>query len=381
MDTQKMKRIALIAPFGWAGISAPLYSTVEYFSTKNYSIDIFFDENNFCAELGLNKPLFDFKNTQVFFFTFTQKIEFTIINEVEVSNKNLAFIKFFKKSANQNYDFLIGYDEEGVIRAGLCNLYFGFKYFYHSLEFYELKNKTKEAEKYFAARAKRVFTQCKYRSTILAELLEIPKNKISTVYNTSLGNCLIKKDTYFHTLFDIPKDKKIILATGALMFITGIDKILKSLKNWDDNFVLVLHGTIVEKEMKDLIYSTLNQYPTKIFHSKEKFMHKDKFKIFLSSDITLMYYEPINLNLKYAAWSSGKFFDSIRCGTPVIANNIINMSTLVEDNGCGIIIKDFTNIHNFFHKIINNYEFYKNNCFHTYLKFKFKDSFELALKE
>lgn len=381
MDTEKINQIALIAPFGWAGISAPLYSTIEYFSQKDYIVDVFLDENSFCNNLGLNKPLFDLKNVNIFFFKFNKEINYFPFKDIEVSNRNLDFIEFFKKNSNLKYEFIIGYDEEGIIRAGLCSFYFNIKYFYHSLEFYELKNKTKKAEKYFASNAEKILTQCKYRKKILSNLLTIPKNKINIVYNTSLGECLKEKNKYFHSIFNIPKNKKIVLATGALMFITGIDKILNSLKNWDNNFVLILHGTIVEKEMEDLIASVIKEHPNKVFHSKEKLMHHDKFKIFTSSDITLMYYKPINLNLKYAAWSSGKFFDSARCGTPVIANNIINMSKLVEDTGCGIVVNDFSKINNYFYKIINNYSFYRNNCFKTYLHFNFKKSFDLALEQ
>lgn len=54
------------------------------------------------------------------------------------------------------------------------------------------------------------------------------------------------------------------------------------------------------------------------------------------SDATFVFYEPTNLNRRYAA--SNKLFEAMMVGTPVIINKETVSSKLVESHDCGIIV-------------------------------------------
>ncbi|WP_345993134.1 hypothetical protein [Sulfurimonas sp. HSL-1716] len=372
------KHIALIAPFGWAGVSTPIVSSVEYLHSFGYKIDLYYDKNEACNRMGLNEPLFNLDNVNIYFYDYKGEDILEEYIDLQVNKKDLEFIDFIT-SKDIDYDFLIGYDEEGLIRAGIYGLKNNIRFYYHSLEFYEREDQKKVAEKFFANKSEGIFTQDKYRAEILSQTLHVPISKLSVVYNSTIGEPIFEKSDFFRDMFDIDKDKKICLVTGTLMSITGVDKILESFKNCSDEFVLVLHGWLPDRNIKECIESAMKSNGGQIYYSNTILEHKDKFKIFASADISFVYYEPVNLNLKYAAWSSGKFFDSVRCGVPVIANNIPNMKTLVEDNGCGIVLDDFNEVQKAFENIMSNYEIYKKNCYKTYLKYDFKESFKNAL--
>ncbi len=374
------KHIALITGYGWAGITVSLAMSIEYLTSKGFFVDIYLETNSLCDELGLNKPLFNYSNTRIFFYE-TQKDDNTFIpyENLQIKQKDLNFVKFIKEKKTK-YEALIAYDPHAIIRAGIFSLKLKIKYYYFSLEFYEKKDFIKEAEIFYVQKAERIMTQDKYRAKILSCLLKVNINKMSVVYNSTIGKIITKKSSYFRDMFNIPKTKKIILASGTLMNITGFDKILDSLKNMQEDYVLVAHGWTSEKKIKEKTTKCLIEFPDKFFYSSKTLSHNKKFDIFASADIGLIYYEPEDLNLKYAAWSSGKFFDFMRCGVPVLANELPNMKKLVHTNKVGLVINDFTNMNNEYDYLIKNQKEYYINCHKTYNKYSFYTSFQNAVE-
>lgn len=376
------KKIALIAGFGWGGISVPLATTIEYLSSKGFVVDVYLEKDEFCDKLGLNQPLFEHDKSTVYFYKYagvdgSEKFGY---RELIVSRKNYFFFNYIQdKSAG--YDALIGFDPDGLVRAGITGEELGVPYYYFSLEFYEKQDDLKIAESYFSKRAVRVLTQDKYRARILSKLLNIETTKISVVYNSTIGEILNAKSNFIREKFNIENSKRVVLASGTLLKITGVDIILDSLQQWSDDYVLVLHGWSADKNIIKLIEDARHQYSGKVFFSDKPLPHKDKFKVFSSVDIGLMFYKPVNLNLKYASWSSGKFFDFARCGVPVIAYDIPNMKQLVADNHCGLVLDNFNRLPEAFSEIIENYEYYSSGCYHAYEKYSFETSFQNSVKD
>lgn len=376
------KRVALITGYGWAGITVSVAMCVEFLTSKGYFVDIYLDSDLMCDSLGLNKPLFNYQNSNVKFFNekeheTSNQMEY---NHIMISKKNMTFVHFLN-GQNYRYDWIIGFDPDGLIRSGVYGLRKDIPFFYFSLEFYEKNDETHKAEVFFAQKSLAVLTQDKYRGKILSKLLSVNEKKVFPVYNSTIGNIIETKSSYLRDLFHIKENKKIILAVGTLLEITGIDKILDSVESWSNEYVLVVHGWTTDASIKERITVLTKKFEEKVFYSDTPLTHDEKFKVFSSADIGLIYYKPINLNLKYAAWSSGKFFDFARCGVPVIANNIPNMDTLVEDNQCGIILNSFNNLDKAFKKIFHKYEIYQKGCFESYKKYSFNESFRKALKE
>jgi len=376
------KHIALITGYGWAGVTVSLAMCIEYLSTIGYTIDVFIDKDDICDSYGLNNPLYEKTEVNTFFFDKNDAFndEYFFYKDLDIPLNDKLFVDFIIK-LKRRYDFVIGFDINGLFRAGMYALENSIPYYYFSLEFYEEENSLKDTERYFAKQAYGVLTQDRFRAKILSSTLDIDEENCFEVFNTTIGDAITEKSSFLRELFAIGNDKKIILCAGTLLEITGVDIILESAKKWSDRFVLVLHGWIPDESLSQKIKKAVNEYPNKIFYSSKPLPHKDKFNIFASADIGFVYYKPINLNLKYAAWSSGKFFDFCRCGVPVVANDIPNMRLLVEKNGCGFVLNDFIDTEKSFEKIIKKYDDFSKNAHSTFYKYSFVDSFAKAIKK
>lgn len=368
-----MNKIALITAYGWVGVSSPLINTALYLSELDYIVDIYKKEDKFCDDLGLNKIFIKNENINIKHYKASQNKD-----EKQIFLKNMEEIQEYIFQ-ELDYKFLIGFDPEGLIKAGMLGAFLKIPYVYFSLEIYEKKDTLKELEIYFNKDAIFTISQDQYRIDILSKINLIDKEKCQFIWNSSFDNNIVyKQNDYFRKKFNIDKNSKIILATGTLMTITGIDKLIESKVHLQEGYVVVLHGWLPERNIKEYVLSKIDN--ENLFLSEDIVPYIDKDMIFSSVDYGYIYYDPIDLNLKSAAGSSGKLFDFMKVGVPVIANDIPNMKEYVSNNKCGEVFADIDDIYNKIRKINCDYEFYRNNAFNAYKKYSFKDSFNLAMR-
>lgn len=370
-----MKRVALFTDYGWIGISSPLINTALYLNDLGFSIDIYIKESDFCNELGLGKPHLNNRKTINFkYYKLSQ------VSKNNVLAKNLDEIEAYLLE-KPNYEFLIGFDPYGLIKAGLFGQLLNIKFIYFSLEIYEVQDEIKKLECFFSHLSVLCITQDLQRMNIIANLNNISLDKLTYVWNSSYENTTInEKQNYFRERFNIPIEKKIILATGTLLDITGIDVLLEAFLNFKkDNFVLVLHGWIPNKSFEKYILSKIDN--KKIFLSNDLIPFEEKYSIFSSCDFGFIFYQPIDLNLKYAAGSSGKLFDFMRCGVPMLGNDIPKMKEYLEENKIGRIFYNTQEIEMILNEMDENYEYYSQNAKKIYGNYSFQKSLANALKE
>ncbi|PLY08717.1 MAG: hypothetical protein C0626_12780 [Arcobacter sp.] len=366
-----MKSVAIVTNYGWLGISSPLINTILLLLKKDYNIDLYLKQDTFCDNLKISNTFIKHKNLNSIYYNQN-------INSTNLLKKHILEIKNMKKKI---YKFIIAFDIEGLIKAGiLFRKMQNLKLVYFSLEIYDIKDKLKDLEIYFNKYATVTITQDKYRIRILSILNKIDKKSCSHVWNSSYEETLIKnKNTYLRKKFNIPKSKKIILATGTLLETTGIDELIESNLFQDERYVVILHGWIPNDKFRKYILSKVDD--KNIFLSEDIIPFSEKYKIFSSADFGYISYNPLDLNLKYAAGSSGKLFDFMRCGVPVIGNNIPFMKKYIENNNVGKVFNKKENILNSINIIDTNYSYFVENCFKTFKNYSFKKSFQNALKD
>ena len=107
---------------GYDIISNPLINTVLYLADKRYKIDIFSVQSK-----AFSKPDFQKKNVNLY-----------TINSNFYSTRFIErFIRIFRiwyRIKNQSYDFIIGFDHEGLFYASLFGILKRTPYIYHNLE-------------------------------------------------------------------------------------------------------------------------------------------------------------------------------------------------------------------------------------------------------
>jgi glycosyltransferase involved in cell wall biosynthesis len=374
--------VALITAHGWVGISTPVVMTAKYLAHKGFDVDLFISEDAFCHEMGIAIP--QFTETGITLHTSNIKgydrVSPKNPNDPEISPADLEFVDRYKNPP-KNYDWMIGFDPGGLIRAALLSQYWKVPYIYHSLELHNEDDSIKALERQFSQKAILVLTQDKLRANLLSSLNHIPRDKIQISYNSALGDILATPHDYFRQKFNIPVHEKIVLATGTLLPIHSIDKIIDSVAQWPDEFCLVLHGWIPDEKFKAYISEKIHSNLNKIFLSTEILEQEKKDIIFQSVDIGLVFFEPVEINYEYAAGSSGKLYDFMRCGVPIIGNDIPGMRELVEKNGIGVVVKNAKEIGKVLPDIISNYAVYERNCFETFPHFEFGQCYDSILNQ
>lgn len=363
-----MRRIALIAKYNWAGISTSLINTALFWEERGYTVDVYLEQPD---EKRFPFPDFPGKNIRIIR---------TAITTLSLIDDFIFCRKYFDKHAG--YQWVIGFDVEALIRAGICQLLCGGKVIYHSLEFYEPKHRTikstvkKILEKFFSRKAAYVFTQDANRVAFLEKDLNIPKEKFRLIYNSPTGETIKAHADYFRDKFNINRESCIVLCVGSLMKETLVLDVVASVIFWDAKFVLVLHGWFPDKAVMEIVLQQQQKSPDRIFISDQLFDHWNKYIPFQSCDIGFAGFSSDTNNLKYAAGSAGKVFDFFRTGKPVVAYDSPGMKELIEGNGAGFVFNDVREIASDLSKIDNSYDSIHQNCFSAYSQYEFNGQYD-----
>lgn len=272
----------------------------------------------------------------------------------------------------------IAFDLEGLRIAAQLSEKTGTKYIFFSLEIEEIDQVLTE-DQYIAQSALLTITQSENRKKVLESVYKLAKNNIHILPNSCFGPIIDKNKQYFNELFELDKNIKIVLCIGTLNMDTCVDKVIKSISNLDSDYCLVLHGWFTDKEIRNIYYQFKEKYPGRIFHSNKILSNKDL--IYQSCDFGIVTYNPTSENLKYSMGASGKMYEFLKCGVPLIANDIPDAKNLIEDTGCGLVTDDFKMIPQLLNKINSNYDYYKKNCYKQFSLNQFDKQLSLIIKK
>lgn len=369
-------KIALITTHPWVGISTPVIETAKFLASKGDEVLLFIQLDSNLQTIGLGHPDLDSTRIQIIPVVFPSL--FTMIqNRFPVFLKEIISSLFFWykfRSVWKSVSFLIGYDPFGIIRTGVIARFTKISYIYHSLELYNVSSLVFNLAVCFVKKAKFTLIQDRNRARILSVLSKIVMKEILILRNSTSGFAIRSKENYFRKKFKIDRSKKIALVTGTLLPLTGIEVILKTTSEWPNDWVLVLHGWVPDSQFLTHIKNEISENPGRIFLSTDLIPSEQKFSIFQSVDLCFIWYSPDDLNLKYAAGSAGKYYDSLRCGLPMIGNQIPMMGRLLE--GVGIVVRNEKEIAAAIKKISADYDTFQENGFRKFENFEFSRSFE-----
>jgi len=363
------RSVALFTCFEWVSISTSVINTARYLAAQGYEVDLYLIPSRRFGE-----PTFS-----------EQGIRKIVVNPQRFPIGQLQFL-WARWRQKKDYRFAIGFDPLGLLAAALQRLVFGTPYVYHSLEILCLSPASnwrhrllKRLERWAARRALLCLTQDTQRGAILASDLGIPPEGIGIALNGPIGPALPGRSGYLQRKLGIDASKTLVLAVGSLMRETWIDRILESVDAWPADCVLVLHGWIPYGDFAAQVLAEAAKRPGRVFVSTDLLPDAEKYQVFQSATIGLVCYAPTDDNLKYAAGSSGKLYDFMRVGVPVVANDIPGMRDLVEGTSCGIVVHSAELIGQAIGTIRANYRTYGRCALAAYENYRFDDSYEKVL--
>src|SRR5574341_1436540 len=359
------RSVALFTCFEWVSISTSVINTARYLAANGYEVDLYLMPSRRFGEPAFSE----------------QGIRKIVVNRQRFPIGQLKFL-WARWKGKKDYRFAIGFDPLGLITAAIQHLIFGTPYVYHSLEIFCVSSGSgwkprllKKLERWAVHRALLCLTQDTQRGTILANDLGISPGSIGIALNSPIGPALPRRSGYLQRRLGIDEGKTLVLAVGSLMRETWVDKILSSVDTWPEDCVLVLHGWIPDVNFAMQVRAQAARRPGKVFLSTDLLPDSEKYKVFQSAAIGLVCYEPIDDNLKYAAGSSGKLYDFMRVGVPVIANDIPGMRRLVEGNSCGIVVQDAAQVGQALRSIQASHRDYGSSALAAYENYRFETSY------
>lgn len=237
----------------------------------------------------------------------------------------------------KKYDLIIGVDRQGLIEANVLNkitktpyVYISFEIMFEDETSARYKSLEKEASKNVAA----WLVQDEVRAVQLQrENLLNPSNKILLPL-ASAGVGVAKADRLRDRL-GIPEDKKVVIAIGAISKWTMTSQILKSVADWPEAWVLVVHDRFgqTRKLLAGELADFADLLDRKIYISEEApEMVDDMGSILAGVSAGLAFYKPengrnyhgyhIGKNLEYLGLAAGKISTCLRYGVPVIINEV-----------------------------------------------------------
>jgi glycosyltransferase involved in cell wall biosynthesis len=350
--------------------------TARYLADCGYQVDMFVEYDEKMESRSLCLPETIHPNIRTHAHVLDPSVRPLITRKgIRLSRKDSSAVLDIARASSGDYAWLIGFDPNGLARAAALSELWERPYVYHNLEIEEASSQLKPLEIVCNKNALYTLTQDDCRADILSRLNMVPRDKVFISLNSSLGDVLPERDDFFRDLFPEIGSRTIILTVGTLardFCCTG--EIVVSTRNWGEKYVLVMHGWLYPedfgKEVKKFVASVDN-----VFLSENIVPPEQKFRIFQSVDVCLVFFSDKFINTRYAAPSAGKLYDCMRCGVPVIGNDIPGMRDLVEKNGIGLVVRDASQIHVALPQIKRRHDFFRQNCLATFPRYEFSKSY------
>lgn len=218
----------------------------------------------------------------------------------------------------------------------------------------------------------------KQRANILRKENRLsPEHKIFSIPNSPLGRSEYKRSDYFRKKFGIPSNKKIILHSGGFAPGYSISELINNANSWNEKYVLVIHTNRKPKWYENIELKEVHKYPGKVYYDDEPLPFEEIENVYSSANIGLMLHgseNQKNTNLFYTDLSSGRIFNHLKFGVPVITRELAGYKKFIEGNKFGKCITHIGEMNKAIDEIINNEEKYILSCLKNYNSFIFEDS-------
>ena len=288
-----------------------------------------------------------------------------------------AFYCFFKTDISKK-SILIATDPPGLWAASLISKKTNCPYIYFVREMFlsdDNNNMVDRIIKHFERKANKdaLFTVefDETRAELIQKDNRLRPEKMRILPNTPTGEAENKRSRYLREKFNVLNDKKIALYTGGIADYNLTYECIKSTETWPDKVVLVMHCWGRNEDIKKLKeYAKL--FKREIYFSTDILPFEKIDIIYSSADIGFALYGDQDLNHKYAGMSSGKMFNFMKACVPLITNDTPSCKKAVEETGCGICIRDISEVSKAIRKILKNENNFRLNCQKNFSTFNFE---------
>ena len=302
--------------------------------------------------------------------------------ELEYLLKSFYFVfaSCFKINKKTNH-ILIGGDPQGLLAAYLVSRLKGNLLVYWSLELWiekDIKNfgrkVFKKIERWCNQKALFTIEFGEKRCELLRKENRLDGRSMISIPNSPLGKAKIERNNYFNQKLGVPSEKKIVLYAGGMGSVYGIDDLLEYVDSWPEQCVLILHSRTEQIKCNKILKDIVSKKNYEIYFSTVPLPYDELDLLYSSCDIGLQVWKPINTNLMCPDLSSGKVFQHMKCGVPMIVRNFEGYKEFVEGNGFGICVDNMGQVGDAIKEILKNENEYRKNCIAAFNCFSFEEA-------
>jgi glycosyltransferase involved in cell wall biosynthesis len=379
--SSKEKSLKQIAIFNYSsniGKAPSAISMVKILLENHYNIDFFTDSYQVL-------PLPDFHSQNIVFHANYKKNRFKILG-----SWGSRFIQYlhtaFIITKKIRYNCFIGVDQNGLIIASILGLILRVQVIYFSFEIYFLKEAAnwksrlkKRFEILFQKKVIATVIQDKIRGELLKNENRVFNKEMIFVPNSFITDSLEEIDSkYLQKKFGIDNDKLIILFAGGIGEWTMSEELVRVSYEWPDNWILIIHGEGQQAEVDKLRQLCDG---SKVILSDKMVPYSELDSMVKSAKIGLALYKNSGQGIFEMGKASGKIWQYLRCGLPVITMDFPSLVDLIEVEDCGICVNNEKEVKTAIEKIFADYEHYSNNAVKCYLNHgDFRKGFDGVLK-
>lgn len=370
-----IKRIAIFAYFGHIAKSPSTISMIEILAENGFFVDIF----TITSQI-LPLPIFSSLN-----------IAFHPISPRNIiSLRGSKFFRYIYSALcyiiRRKFHCFIAIDQNGLIVANIIGQLFNIPVIYYSLELFywkdmlNLKSKIKKRlEVLLNKHTIATIVQDTVRGETLVKENRIPKAKLIFVPNSFIMEPSHRTESnYLRRRFAIPKDKRIILMAGGIGDWTMSKKLAQVAYKWLEEWVFIIHGEGKKDYLDELRPLCDGKH---VILSDKMVPYTELDELVGSADIGLALYENWHQGLFEMSKASGKIWQYLRCGLPVVTMNFPSLVDLIEVENCGICVNTENEVQSAVEKIFANYNRYSHNAVKCYKKQgDFRKGFDSVLK-
>lgn len=328
---------------------------IDELLARNITVDIRYHQNFFSPSKCSNVRLLPYGIFLELLRKFlSQKLCSSFLLNILMRFENLLLF--------ERYQLVLAIDRQGLVEAAELYKIDKTPYVFLSFEIFflsETSRKFKALEIQASQNVEMWIVQDSERAACLIEENYLSKN-----------NCFIlplaseaiptKAKVRLRDVLGISKEKKVAMMMGSLEPWSMADEIINSVKEWTDNWVLLIHHRYGFYEHIENLLGDKNKHllNTKIFISRSSSNNVDDMSEILAGiDVGLAFYKPdysckyTGKNIKHIGMSSGKISTFLRNAVPVIINDIGLYAEYLNQYNFGVQIDLPCNLNNAFLQI------------------------------
>lgn len=272
------------------------------------------------------------------------------------------------------YGVVIGIDMMGVAVAGLLNLFRRLPLIYWSLELiymHELHTPLlrwlKRCERGYSQQALFSVIQDNLRAQSLQEENQLTGNNILIIPNAPFGTAELSDRTFFQRLFGLADNVDVLLHIGMLEPAVMAVEVAGVAPHLPPNCEMVFHERMQRSEDDPYLREVVEAGSGRVRLSLKPVPLDQLDRIVASGHIGLVVYRAdIGLNYSLIVGASGKLAYYLRCGLPIICNDLPGFRELVDETQCGIVVRTLDEIPDAVRQIRANYAQFSQNALKCY---------------